>query len=173
MLFQRTQAFGIVLAVGFLLLVSLVITTLLGLLTNWIQSVLPDFTVYLFYALNFVLSFAVITVLFALITKFLPDVKIKDKPVWVGAIATAFLFMPGKFGLSIYFGKANPASAYGVAGSVILILLWVYYSCLLLFFGAEFTQSYAMRYGHKIEPSGHAIKVEPCKPVDEHSYQTR
>jgi membrane protein len=172
LLLDRTQSLGIILAVGFLLLISLVLTTMLSVLSNWITSMLPDFTIYLMYALEFIISFAVITVLFALIFKFLPDVHIEFRSVWVGAIVTAFLFMIAKFGMGFYFSKANPGSAYGAAGSIILLLLWIYYSCLLLFFGAEFTQMYAKRYGHKIMPSKHAIKVDPCQPIDPKGYTT-
>jgi membrane protein len=103
--------------------------------------------------LNFILSFAAITVLFALIFKILPDAKIQFRDVWIGAMATTLLFILGKFGLGIYFAKANPASAYGAAGSVVLIMLWVSYSCMILFFGAEFTKQYATFHGHEIQPT--------------------
>jgi membrane protein len=170
---DRFLSFGIILAVGFLLMISLVITTLLSVLSNYIQQILPDIMIYVFYVINFIITFGVITVLFALIFKYLPDVQIEFRSVWVGAMVTAFLFLLGKEGLSIYFSKANPGSAYGAAGSLILILLWIYYSCLLLFFGAEFTQSHAKKYGHTIKPTEHAIKIDPCIPIEPSSYQTR
>lgn len=159
---NRGESFGLILVIGFLMLISLALTTAISALTNWIQSVLPHFTVYLFFALNFVLSFGLTTLLFALIFKVLPDVRISFRSVWTGAGVTAFLFMIGKFGLGFYFGHFNPASAYGAAGTIILILLWIYYSCLLVFFGAEFTQAYAKRYGHRLEPAKHAVSVQNC-----------
>lgn len=165
-IFDRTKTFGIILTVGFLLLISMAITGLLSALSSWITTILPDFTIYFFHLLNFIISLGIVTVLFALIFKFLPDVRIGFKSVWVGAFVTAFLFMIGQYAMSLYFSIAEPASAYGVAGTIILILLWVYYSCLLLFFGAEFTQAYAQEYGHTIEPSRTAIKIEPCLPLD-------
>ena len=156
---DRATSFGIVFTMGFLLLISLLLTTGLSILSEWIREKVPDFLLYLFYVLDFLLSFGVITVVFALLYKFLPDVKIEWRSVWVGAGVTALLFIVGKFGLSLYFEKASPGSAYGAAGSIILLLLWIYYSCLIFFFGAEFTQVYALRYGHRIQPSEHAIRT--------------
>lgn len=160
MIINRATGFGLVLVIGFLLLISLVISTGLTAMGNWIKAVLPDYLHGVFLVINFIFSLAIITVLFALIFKFLPDVKIRWKSVWIGSIVTSLLFVIGKFGLSIYFGKADPGSTYGATGSIILILLWVSYSCLILFFGAEFTQIYARKYGHPIEPDKYARKVE-------------
>ncbi|MFL5731324.1 MAG: YihY/virulence factor BrkB family protein [Cytophagaceae bacterium] len=159
----RATSLGLILAIGFLLLISLVITTVLAALGNWLTHMMPDFMLYAMYVVNFLLSLGIMTLLFAMIYKFLPDVQIQWKTVWTGAMVTALLFEIGKFALSIYFGKADPGSAYGAAGSVVLILLWVSYSCMILFFGAEFTQVYARRYGHIIEPSSHAIPQESCE----------
>lgn len=170
MIGDRARSLGIILAVGFLLLITFVITGALSALSNYITSILPDFSIYIFFAINIVLSFFIITLLFALIFKYLPDVKIQFRSVWAGAMFTAFLFLLGKYGLTLYFSLANPGSAYGAAGSLILILLWVYYSCLILFFGAEFTQAFANRYSHKIQPSSKAQKVEPCPEINR-SYQ--
>jgi membrane protein len=158
----RATSFGLILAIGFLLLISLVVTTALTAFGNWITHILPDFMLYIMYVVNFLISFGMVTLLFAMIYKFLPDVKIGWKTVWFGAMVTALLFEVGKFALSIYFGKAKPGSTYGAAGSVVLILLWIYYSCMILFFGAAFTQIYARRYGHKIEPSAHAVPIDDC-----------
>ena len=171
MIGDRLRAFGIILAVGFLLLISFVITGALSILSNYITQLLPDYSIYIFFAINIVLSFFVITLLFALIFKYLPDVKIGFRSVWVGALFTAFLFLLGKYGLTLYFSLANPGSAYGAAGSLILILLWIYYSSLILFFGAEFTQAYARRYGHSIQPAQHARKTEPCPETTSKTYQ--
>ncbi|CAN5346888.1 YihY/virulence factor BrkB family protein [soil metagenome] len=155
---DRATSLGVILAIGFLLLISLTLTTLLSALNEWISQLLPDFMIYVFFIINFVVSFGIITVLFAMIYKILPDVEIGWKSVWIGAAITALLFEIGRFGLGIYFGNSDPASAFGAAGSVILILLWVSYSCLILFFGAQFTKVYSQWYGHGIRPSSHAMK---------------
>ena len=106
----------------------------------------------LIHVLNFIVSFAVITLLFAMIFKYLPDVKIPFQKVWVGALGTAFLFTVGKYLLSLYLGRASTSSPFGAAGSVIIILMWVYYASVILFFGAEFTQVYAKLTGTKVVP---------------------
>lgn len=159
LVFDRISSFGIILIIGFLLLISLVLTAALSALSSWITQHISDYLIYVFYVLEFLVSYGIITLLFAMIYKMLPDVEIKWKTVWTGALVTAALFVIGKFALGIYFGNADPGSAYGAAGSLILILLWVSYSCLILFFGAEFTQVYANRYGHSITPSSHARRT--------------
>jgi len=155
----RAISFGVILAIGFLLLISLVITAALTALSDWVEARMPDFILYVFYVINFLVTLAIIALLFAILFRFLPDVHIEWKSVWTGAVITALLFVIGKFALALYFGKAEPGSTYGAAGSIILILLWVFYSCLIMFFGAEFTQVYARRYGYEIEPSENAIRV--------------
>jgi membrane protein len=160
MLINRSLSFGLVLAIGFLLLISMLISTLLSVLSDFIRNILPDYMHFIFSMINFLVSFAIITFLFALIFKYLPDVKIRWKSTWVGAIVTSLLFVLGKFGLSFYFGKADPGSTYGATGSIILILLWVSYSCLILFFGAAFTRVYARTYGHPAEPKQYANKIK-------------
>lgn len=158
-LVDRITSFGVILVIGFLLLISLVLTAALSAFSDFIKENLPSYLIYVFYVIEFLISYGIITLLFATIYKVLPDVKIEWKTVWIGAAVTAALFVIGKFALGIYFGKSDPGSAYGAAGSLILILLWVSYSCLILFFGAEFTQVYARRYGHKIEPNSHARRT--------------
>lgn len=158
LIFDRLTSFGLIIVIGFLLLVSLVVTSALTALKDYITSILPDSLVYVFYVLNIIITFAVITLLFAIIFKFLPDAKVQWRSVWVGAVVTAVLFFIGKLALGFYFGQADPGSTYGVAGSIILMLLWVNYSCLILFFGAEFTQVYARRYGHRIEPDDFSVR---------------
>ncbi len=158
-LMDRITSFGVILVIGFLLLISLVLTAALSALSDFIRENLPSYLIYVFYIVEFLVSYGIITLLFATIYKVLPDVNMKWRTVWVGAAVTAALFVIGKFALGIYFGKSDPASAYGAAGSLILILLWVSYSCLILFFGAEFTQVYARRYGHSIEPNSHARRT--------------
>lgn len=159
MLLDRVVSFGFVLILGFLLLTSFVISALLGILNEFISSNLPEFAIYLAYALNIAVSLGIISLLFALIFKFLPDAYIKWRSVWMGAIITAVLFTIGKELLGLYFGEADPGSTYGAAGSLVLILLWVSYSCLILFFGAEFSWVYAKRYGHGVRPKKHAMLV--------------
>jgi membrane protein len=102
----------------------------------------------------------VITVLFALMFKILPDVKIRWRDVWIGAMATTLLFILGKFGLGVYFGKVKPGSTYGAAGSVVLLMLWVSYSCMIVFFGAEFTKQFATHHGRKVTPARNAEHIE-------------
>jgi membrane protein len=119
----------------------------------------------LFQVLTFVVSFAVITGLFAMIFKFLPDVKIAWRDVWIGAVVTALLFTVGKYLIGLYLGHSAVASSFGAAGSVIILLLWVYYSAQILFLGAEFTQVYASRYGSRIQPDEHAVPVVERKEV--------
>lgn len=157
---DRAISFAFILVIGFLLLVSFIVTTAISALNNYIREVLPEVLLYLAYILDFSLSVGIISILFALMFKYLPDAKIKWKTVWIGAILTALLFVIGKLLLGIYFGQADPGSTYGAAGSIVLILLWVSYSSLILFFGAEFTYVYAKRYGKGIEPTSISIKKE-------------
>jgi membrane protein len=138
----RLFSFGLILSIGFLLLIFLVISSILSAMSGWVKVHWPDAILILFEGVNFIVSFGVITILFALMYKFLPDAKIKWRHVWLGAILTSFLFTLGKTAIGLYFGKADPASAYGAAGSIVLLLLWVSYSSMILFFGAEFTRAY-------------------------------
>ncbi|WP_010134683.1 YihY/virulence factor BrkB family protein [Ochrovirga pacifica] len=147
---NRLFSLSLILIIGFLLLTSLVLTSIINALTDWIRGFLPEFVILLFQVINFVIPLLLITVLFALIFKILPDAIIKWKDVWLGAFVTSLLFSIGKMGLGIYFGTANPESSFGAAGSVILVLLWVSYSSIILFFGAEFTKVYASKYGDGI-----------------------
>ncbi|TSE09170.1 YihY/virulence factor BrkB family protein [Aquimarina algiphila] len=156
---DRIFSLGLILMIGFLLLTSLVLTTLITATTDWIGQHFPDFIIYVIQIINYVLSIVLTTVLFAMIFKVLPDVKMKWRDVWLGAFVTTILFSIGKSTLGIYFGTVNPGSTFGAAGSVILILLWVSYSSLILFFGAEFTQVLALKYGSGIKPSSYAEKV--------------
>lgn len=158
LILDRLTSFGFILAVGFLLLISLVVTTAMTALQDYLAGMIPDHLMYVFYGLHILITFAVITLLFAMIFKFLPDAKVQWRSVWVGATVTAVLFFIGKYALGFYFGEADPGSTYGVAGSIILMLLWTNYTCLILFFGAEFTQVYARRYGQRIEPDDFSVR---------------
>jgi membrane protein len=150
---DRVLSFAFVLVIGFLLLVSFIITAAINALNDYIDNVLPDILVYVTYALDFALSIGIISVLFALMFKYLPDAKIKWKTVWIGAVITSLLFVIGKSLLGLYFGQVDPGSTYGAAGIVVLVLLWVSYSSMILFFGAEFTYVYSERYKSGIEPT--------------------
>ena len=154
----RLLSFGLILSIGFLLIISLLVSTILQLVNDWFTQHLPGLAVVILQATNFIASFIIITILFALIFKVLPDVQIKWKDVWMGSIVTSLLFSAGKFLLGFYFSKAHPSSSYGAAGSVILIMLWVFYSCMILYFGAEFTREHAKLKGKKIRPLGIAEK---------------
>ena len=156
---QRFLSFAMVLGIGFLLLVSLVISAVLSALVTYFSNLLPGVDL-LWQIVSFLLSFAITTVLFALIFKVLPDVKITWSDVAIGAIITSVLFSIGRFLLGQYLGNSSFGSAYGAAGSLVVILAWVYYAAQILFFGAEFTQVYARKYGSGITPNKNAIPVK-------------
>lgn len=155
---DRFLSLAMVFGVGFLLLVSLVISAGLAALGTFLNDILPLPEIVM-QVLNFIVSMAVITLLFAMIYKFLPDVTITWGDVWIGAILTGLLFTIGKLLLGLYIGKSSVGSVYGAAGSLVVILVWVYYSAQILFFGAEFTQVYANQYGSHIKPSKDAVPV--------------
>ncbi len=155
---DRLLSFALILGIGFLLLVSLVLSAGLSALDKFMVGLLPAQET-LLQGINFVISFGIITLLFAMIFKVLPDVKIAWRDVWIGAIITALLFNLGKSLLGLYLGRSSVTSAYGAAGSLVIVLLWVYYSAQILFFGAKFTQIYSTRHGSQLEP------VPGAKPV--------
>jgi membrane protein len=155
----RAAAFGMLLGIGFLLLVSLVLSTALAAMDSYVVGLLPGAEVIL-RALGFVVSFAVVTLLFAMIFRFLPDVKIQWRDVMFGAAVTALLFTIGKFLIGLYLGNSSVASVYGAAGSLVIILLWAYYSSQILFFGAELTQVWARHRGSHIVPDKHAVPAD-------------
>ncbi len=149
----RLFSFGLILSIAFLLIVSLLISTLLSAFGDWLANQFSPSLVVILQIINFFISLAILTVLFALMLKIFPDVKVKWKDVWIGSFVTAILFDIGKFGLSLYFGKAHPASAYGAAGSIILILIWVSYSSMIVLYGAEFTRQYSNTHTGKVQAS--------------------
>lgn len=155
---DRLFSFAMVMGVAFLLLVSLVLSTALAAVGRFLESSLPGGEA-VWQVLNFLLSFAVVSALFAVTFKVVPDVEMKWRDVWIGALVTAFLFSVGKFLIGLYLGKSSVASSYGAAGSLVLLVIWVYYSSLILFAGAEFTQVYARHYGSKIKPSENAVPL--------------
>lgn len=158
--FIRTRflSFAMVLGIGFLLLVSLVLSALLSALGDLMGGLLPGWQIAA-QVLNLAVSFGVITLLFAMIFKILPDVKIAWRDVWIGAALTALLFTLGKYLIGLYLAQASPGSTYGAAGSLVVLILWIYYSSLILFFGAEFTQVYAKAHGSQIEPARNAERI--------------
>ncbi len=160
MLQNRFLSFSVIASLGFLLLVSLGITALVEGLSERLMSHFPDVTVVIFYIINLVLTLIVVTSIFAVIFKVLPDANIKWRDVWSGAIATSILFILGKFAISFYISKSEVGSTYGAAGSLVVLLLWVYYSSIILYFGAEFTKAYALKYGSEIHPNKYAVTTK-------------
>ena len=156
---QRFLSFGLILSVALLLLISFVVSAVLSAFTGWLQMLLPEVGVVVIRLVDFALSLAVTTLLFALIYRFLPDAIIRWRDVGVGAFITALLFVIGKFLIAFYIAKSDPGSAFGAAGSAIVLLLWVNYSSLIIFFGAEFTQQFADAYGQRVQPKAHAVRV--------------
>lgn len=152
----RLLSLAMVFGIGFLLLVSLVLSAGLAAAGKWLEGAMPGGE-QIWQSINLALSFAVIAVLFTFMFKYLPDVKIAWRDVWLGGVLTALLFTVGKFALGLYLGRSSVSSAYGAAGSLVIVLLWVYYSAQILFFGAEFTQVYATRFGKKLEPAENAM----------------
>jgi membrane protein len=157
---KRLFSLGMILVVAFFLLVSLVISAALTGMGDRLGDFLPSgLSAPLLEVLNMVISLAVITLLFGALFKVMPDAKISWRSVWVGAAVTALLFVIGKFLIGFYLGQSNPGQAYGAAGSLAVLLLWVYYSALILLFGAEFTETWADRRGQGIEPEPGAVRV--------------
>ena len=159
---DRLRSFSIALGVGFLLLVSLVLSAALSALEVYFTNRMPSLP-WLWQAGNITISFFVVALLFAMIYQYLPDVEIEWRDVWIGAFVTSLLFNGGKYLISIYLGHAAIGSAFGAAGSFAVLLVWIYYSALISFFGAEFTQVYARRHGRRIAPQSHARSVDRKK----------
>jgi membrane protein len=171
MLINRLLSFSIILSLGFLLLVSLIINSLMDFFINHLTQVFPDTQVVVVYISNLVLSFIITSLLFGLIFKVLPDARIDWKHVRAGAFTTALLFMAGKYLIGLYLGQSTMTTAYGAAGSIIVILLWVYYSAIILYFGAVFTRVYAMNTGSQIYPNNYAVWVEQVEVQSQESIQ--
>ena len=161
---NRLLSFAMVIGIGFLLLVSLVLSTALAAIGKYFSAMLPGLNT-LWTTINVLVSFGVITTLFAMIFKVLPDVKIAWRDVWIGAALTSLLFTLGKSLLGFYLGRNSTVTAYGAAGSLVLLLLWIYYSAQILFFGAEFTRTFANRFGVQLEPKPHARWINPAPHV--------
>jgi membrane protein len=160
---DRIFSFGLIVVIAFLLLVSLVLSAALSAISSWFSVHVSESLMVAFKALDLLISLGVITILFASIYKFLPDVKLAWKQVWGGAFLTSAMFVIAKFALGIYFANSNPASTYGAAGSIVLIMLWVSYAGLILLFGAVFTKVSATEDGKKMAPVEGAMLIQSAK----------
>lgn len=164
---DRLLSFSVVISLGFLLLVSLVLNSILESLMNKLQSMFPDMAVFAVYGINLLLTISITGFLFAIIFKVLPDAQIKWRDVAVGAFFTTVLFLIGKFGITIYIGTSDVGSTYGAAGSLVVLVLWVYFTAMILYFGAEFTKEYAMKFGTEIRPSDFSVTVQTVQVESE------
>src|SRR5690606_14581719 len=153
---DRANSLGMILVIGFLLMITMVLSSLISLFNNYIAAQFGLETYYLMELVNFVIGFLLVMLVFAFMFKVLPDAEIRWRSVWAGATLTAALFTIGKFLLSFCFAEFKPESAFGKAGTIILIMMWINYSCMLIFFGAEYTKVYSRKKGYKIVPSKHA-----------------
>jgi membrane protein len=166
LILTRLLSFSLIISVGFIMVVSLVLNAIISAFGNFLSKYIHNFSVYFIETTEAVLSFVVATFLFSLMFKLLPDAKIRWRDVLFGGFITALFFTLGKLAIGFYLGKSNLATIYGAAGSIIIIMVWVYYSAIILYLGAEFTKVHANLYGRKIEPNEYAewIKIEE-KPV--------
>lgn len=168
LLINRVISFSLIISFGFILLVSLIIHALVDLLYDKIIILFDEATVYIFQMINYVFLFLIITTLFAIIFKILPDARINWRDAFVGAGFTAALFIIGKYLIGLYISNSNVGVTFGAAASIVLILLWVYYSSIILYFGAEFTKVYALTFGSGIEPDKTAVFIvkQEVKEID-------
>lgn len=157
---NRMLSFSMIAVASFLLLVSLMVNTVMDVINARLVVYFPDITVYLFYVLNLVILFITTTILFSIIFKTLPDGRIDWRDTLIGSSFTSLFFMIGKFAIGFYLGNSSIATVYGAAGSIIIILVWVYYSAIILYFGAEFTKVYAKNHGNKIIPNDYAVEIK-------------
>jgi len=174
LIINRLLSFSMIVSFGFILLVSLIINGAMDILVNHLLKNFPNVTVIIAYIINLILTYLITAFIFGLIFKVLPDARIQWKHVRVGAFTTALFFMFGKFLISYYLGHSTMSTAYGAAGSVIIVLLWVYYSSAILYFGASFTREYAIETGSQIYPNNYAVWVEQVevtskKPLSENT----
>lgn len=151
MILDRLISLGMILSIGFMMVASLIITTLVTSFGKYIEAYAPELSTWGLNIFNFLFSYVFIWVLFSAIFKILPDVQLKWRAAFVGGSVTTVLFLIAEYGLSFYFGQSDPTSVYGSASSVILLMLWIYYTCLILFFGAEFTVQYCLAKGYKVK----------------------
>jgi len=162
-LLDRIFSLAMLISLGLLLAVSLILDTLISLLRDYLNQTFGELSVYLLWGINTLLSLGLATLIFALVFKILPDVKIRWRDVWVGAIITTLLFVAGKFLIGFYLGQSKMASTYGAASSFVIILFWVYFSSIIVLFGAQCTQVYARLFGKQLEPSRYAVKINSAQ----------
>ncbi|SKB56134.1 membrane protein [Sphingobacterium nematocida] len=160
LIINRLISFSMILGLSFLLMASLLISSVIGILSRNIERILGDWNIELWGLINSGITFIIIAVLFGFIFSFLPDAKVRFRDILGGSIFTTILFMIGKYGISLYLSVNATATAYGAAGSMIILLAWVYYSAAILYYGAEFTKEYAIKYGKGISPSSFAVLVK-------------
>lgn len=155
-LLDRANSLGMIVVIAFLLLITLLLSSFIGLANDWVIRKFSIETLIVVNIINIAIGFLIAFILFAAMFKILPDVEIEWRSVWIGAAVTAMLFTLGKYLLTFYFDTFNPSSAFGTAGTIILLLLWINYTCQIIFFGVEFTKVYAKKMGHELKPSKHA-----------------
>jgi len=160
MLLNRFLSFSVIVSLGFLLLVSLVVSGIIEGISNGLRARYPDVTVVVFYIINLLLTMVISAIIFAVIFKVLPDARIRWRDVAAGSLVTAVLFMLGKFGISLYISQTQVGSTYGAAGSLVILIVWIYYSSIILYLGAEFTKAYAVEYGDDIHPNDYAVTTK-------------
>jgi len=170
-LLDRANSLGMIVVIAFLLLITLLLSSFIGLANDWVIRRFSIETLIVVNIINIAVGFLIAFILFAAMFKILPDVEIEWRSVWIGAAVTAVLFTLGKYLLTFYFNTFNPSSAFGTAGTIILLLLWINYTCQIIFFGVEFTKVYAKKMGHELKPSKHAkwspqlISVDDSKDI--------
>lgn len=157
---NRFLSFSVIIGLAFLLLVSLTVSTIIDGFSEYLKAHFPEMTVIALYVINTIITLIITTVIFGAIFKVLPDARIRWKDVLAGAATTAVLFMLAKFGISYYISKSNVGSTYGAAGSLVILLLWVYFSAMILYFGAEFTKAFAVKFGSQIYPDDYAVTTK-------------
>jgi membrane protein len=157
---NRFLSFSVIVSLGFLLLVSLSLSAIIEAVSTRLQRSFPEVTIVVFYIINLLLTIGISTLIFATIFKVLPDARIRWKDVLAGAIVTAVLFLIGKFAISLYISGTKVGSTYGAAGSLVILLVWVYYSSIILYLGAEFTKAYALKFGSAIHPNDYAVTTK-------------
>ncbi|MFT3679480.1 MAG: YihY/virulence factor BrkB family protein [Ferruginibacter sp.] len=157
---NRLLSFSVIIGLGFLLLVSLSVNTVVDAFNTRLQRMFPDVAIVVFYILNMVITLLVVSLIFAVIFKVLPDADIKWRDIRAGAVVTGLLFMLGKAAISFYISKTNVGSTYGAAGSLVILLVWVYYSSIILYFGAEFTKAFTAEYGRAIHPNQYSVATQ-------------
>ena len=171
-LINRLLSLAMVAVMGFLLLVSLVLDAVLVLFQGFLSKIMEGLTLYILQGMNMAISFGIITVIFALVFKVLPDANVKWRDVWGGAFVTTILFSIGKFLIGFYLGNSSFSSAYGAAGSLVIILLWIYYSTIIVLFGAELTSVYTEVIGERIKPNDTAVKVQQVEIEKDENNET-